>query len=42
MRALVTGAKGALGTVVCHQLAAAGYDVVGTDLPDLDITDRNA
>lgn len=42
MRALVTGARGALGSVLCAQLKAAGYDVVGVDLPDLDITDRSA
>jgi len=39
-RALVTGARGALGAVVAQQLAAAGYDVVGVDLPECDITDR--
>jgi 3-oxoacyl-[acyl-carrier protein] reductase len=40
MNALVTGAKGALGTVVVQQFEAAGFDVVGVDLPECDITDR--
>lgn len=40
--ALVTGAQGALGAEVVAQFEAAGYDVVGIDLPDLDITDRDA
>jgi NAD(P)-dependent dehydrogenase (short-subunit alcohol dehydrogenase family) len=41
-RALVTGARGALGTAVVKQFTDAGFDVVATDLPDLDITDRDA
>ncbi len=40
MKALVTGAKGALGAVVVQQLEAAGYEVFGIDLPEHDITDR--
>lgn len=40
--ALVTGAAGAVGSEVVRQFEAAGYDVVGVDLPDLDITDRAA
>jgi NAD(P)-dependent dehydrogenase (short-subunit alcohol dehydrogenase family) len=41
MRALVTGSKGALGSVVCERFIGAGYDVVGIDLPEHDITDRS-
>ena len=40
MKALVTGSKGALGTVVVEQFEKAGYEVVGIDLPEYDITDR--
>ena len=40
MRALVTGARGALGTEVVAQFEDAGFEVVGIDLPDCDITDR--
>jgi NAD(P)-dependent dehydrogenase (short-subunit alcohol dehydrogenase family) len=40
MRALVTGARGALGSVLVKQLEAADHDVIGVDLPECDITDR--
>jgi 3-oxoacyl-[acyl-carrier protein] reductase len=41
MRALVTGARGALGAVVVEQFEQAGHDVIGVDLPECDITDRS-
>lgn len=40
--ALVTGARGAVGSEVVRQFEKQGYDVVGVDLPELDITDRDA
>ena len=40
MKALVTGAKGALGSEVVRQFEQAGFEVVGIDLPEVDITDR--
>ena len=40
MRLLVTGALGQLGTEVVA--AFEGHDVIATDLPELDITDRDA
>jgi dTDP-4-dehydrorhamnose reductase len=40
MRVLVTGARGQLGTDVCATFGAHGDDVVGVDLPELDVTDR--
>ena len=39
---MVTGANGALGAEVVASFDAAGYDVIGVDLPELDITDRAA
>lgn len=40
--ALVTGASGAVGSEVVRQFEKQGLDVIGVDLPDLDITDRSA
>ncbi len=42
MRLLVTGAAGMLGTRVVAVARAAGHDVTGTDLADLDLTDAAA
>jgi dTDP-4-dehydrorhamnose reductase len=42
MRLLVTGANGMLGHRVVEQARAAGHDVRGTDLPELDLTDAQA
>lgn len=41
-RALVTGANGQLGRELGVQLPAAGYEFVGMDLPELDISDAVA
>ena len=38
-RVLVTGANGQLGRELMKQLPQAGYDAVGVDLPDVDISD---
>jgi dTDP-4-dehydrorhamnose reductase len=40
MRVLVTGARGQLGTDVCATLSASGDEVIGVDLPELDVSDR--
>src|SRR4051794_9307502 len=42
MRLLVTGAKGMLGHRVVAVAQEQGHEVVGTDLPDLDLTDAQA
>lgn len=42
MRLLVTGAAGMLGHRVVDDARALGHDVVGIDLPDLDLTDADA
>jgi dTDP-4-dehydrorhamnose reductase len=42
MRLLVTGAAGMLGHRVLDDARALGHDVVGIDLPDLDLTDEAA
>ena len=50
MRVLVTGARGQLGTEVVAELErrsaertkSRGFEVVASDLPDLDVTDRDA
>ena len=42
MTLLVMGAKGQLGREICLQGGAHGLDVLGFDLPDLDITDPAA
>ncbi|HWI71811.1 MAG TPA: dTDP-4-dehydrorhamnose reductase [Baekduia sp.] len=39
MRLLVTGARGMLGHRVVAEAAARGWDAVGVDLPDGDLTD---
>ncbi|MDY0108689.1 MAG: dTDP-4-dehydrorhamnose reductase [Candidatus Krumholzibacteria bacterium] len=38
MRILVTGARGQLGRACLEVLTAAGFDTVGVDLPDSDLT----
>jgi NAD(P)-dependent dehydrogenase (short-subunit alcohol dehydrogenase family) len=38
--ALVTGAAGGFGTAIVERLRAEGFDVVGGDLPGLDVTDK--
>lgn len=40
MKALVIGHRGMLGTDLMEHLAEGGNDVVGLDLPEIDITDR--
>ena len=40
MKIVVTGAKGQLGSDIMKRLAAEGYDAVGIDMEDCDITDR--
>ena len=42
MRALVTGVKGQLGHDVMNELAKRGYEGVGVDVEEMDITDATA
>jgi dTDP-4-dehydrorhamnose reductase len=42
VRLVVTGADGMLGHRVVAEAAGRGHDVTGTDLPQLDLTDREA
>jgi dTDP-4-dehydrorhamnose reductase len=42
MRVFITGAAGQLGKVLSDRMRASGYDVLGVDLPDVDITDHDA
>ncbi len=42
MRILVTGAKGQLGSDVSLEAKKRGYDVVGIDIDDIDITNSTA
>ena len=39
MKALVTGAKGMLGTDLCRELRAQGYQVFASDLQEMDVRD---
>lgn len=40
MRWVITGAKGMLGHDLMERVSRAGYDVLGLDRPDIDITDE--
>lgn len=40
MKAIVTGAKGMMGTDLCRILDAKGYDFLATDIEEMDIRDR--
>ena len=42
MRLLVTGSRGQLGRALERAAERHGHDLVGVDLPELDITDRGA
>lgn len=42
MKVLVTGVKGQLGFDVVNELERRGYEAVGVDAAEMDITDRNA
>ena len=42
MRLVVTGAKGMLGHRVVAEARRRGHDVIGTDLPELDLVDESA
>jgi dTDP-4-dehydrorhamnose reductase len=42
MRVLVTGSKGMLGSRVLREAQARGHEAIGTDLPELDLTDAAA
>lgn len=39
MKVLVTGGKGMLGTDLCRIFQDRGYDIVSTDIPEMDIRD---
>lgn len=39
---LITGANGMLGKEACIMFKEAGYNVIGVDIDDFDITDRDA
>ena len=41
MKALVTGAAGGIGRAVCAALGEAGYEVVGVDREQADLTDED-
>lgn len=42
MRIIVTGSEGQLGTDVVAELKKRGHDAIGADLPETDITDKDA
>lgn len=42
MKYLVTGVKGQLGFDVMNELSKRGYDAVGVDIEEMDITDKEA
>lgn len=42
MRVLVTGVKGQLGHDVMNELAKRGYEGIGVDVDEMDITDKDA
>ena len=42
MKVLVTGAKGQLGYDVMNELAKRGYEAIGVDVQEMDITDAQA
>lgn len=42
MKVLVTGVKGQLGYDVVNELNKRGHIAIGTDISDMDITDRNS
>ncbi len=42
MKIIVTGSNGQLGTDVADLLTQKGFDVIGADLPETDITDQSA
>ncbi len=42
MRLFVTGSRGQLGRALQRAAAAGGHEVIGRDLPELDITDAGA
>ena len=42
MKVLVTGVKGQLGHDVMNELAKRGYEGVGVDVEEMDITDEAA
>ena len=42
MKVLVTGVKGQLGYDVMNELAKRGYEGVGVDVEEMDITDSAA
>ena len=42
MKVLVTGVKGQLGHDVMNELAKRGYEGVGVDVEEMDITDAAA
>lgn len=42
MKVLVTGVKGQLGYDVVNELVKRGYEAIGTDILEMDITDKNS
>ena len=42
MKVLLTGGRGLLGTPLATRLRAGGADVSVTDVPEVDVTDRDS
>ena len=42
MRIIVIGSNGQLGWELCRRGKQHGFEIIGKDLPNFDITDQNA